>query len=465
MFTEWYVISMKNKKNIILFLLFAFIIMCSIFLFHYGNDFYWHLKTGEYIINNNKIPKTGIFSYYAISNNLTWISHEWLFEVIIYLFQNLFSNYGAIVYIIFSLIILSFLLWKLNQENFIKYPFYAIIWAVISMLIFTNKTLPRPHLISYILFAVTILIAFEIQKGKSNKIIFLIPIISILWSNIHGGSSNLSYIIYGIFLLDSIRRKDKELSKKYLTTLVLSLLFIMINPHGIKMIFYPYQNMTYKVMLSCIDEWQRLNIFSIDGIFYLLFIISIIYILFKNRKQVSLLTILLISIFTLLAIKSTRFMPYLLIVSTSIIPNYFQISKFKIDIIPIFIFVVLVFIILTITIVIPQANNSFKRISDDMIQYLKEKENLVLYNSYNLGGYLIYKDISVFIDSRADIYINCNFSDVCQIEKGYQPNLLEKYNFNTLIIENKSGAYSYLKNNDNYELYMQDKNNSLFIRK
>lgn len=457
--------DMKNKKNIILFLTFTFIIMCSIFLFSYGNDFYWHLKTGEYIINNKKIPHTGIFSYYAISNNLTWISHEWLFEVIIYLYQNLFSNYGAIIYIIFSLIILSFLLWKLNQENFIKYPFYTVIWAVVSMLILANKILPRPHLISYILFAVTILIAFQIQKGKSNKKIFLVPIISILWSNIHGGSSNLSYIIYGIFLLDSIRRKDKELSKKYLTTLVLSLLFIVINPHGIKMIFYPYQNMTYKVMLSCIDEWQRLNIFSIDGIFYLLFIISIIYILFKNRKQVSLLTILLISIFTLLAIKSTRFMPYLLIVSTSIIPNYFQISKFKIDIIPIFIFVVLVFIILTITIVIPQVNNSFKRISDDMIQYLKEKENLVLYNSYNLGGYLIYKDISVFIDSRADIYINCNFSDVCQIEKGYQPNLLEKYNFNTLIIENKSGAYSYLKNNDNYELYMQDKNNSLFIRK
>lgn len=457
--------DMKNKKNIILFLTFTFIIMCSIFLFSYGNDFYWHLKTGEYIINNNKIPHIGIFSYYAMNNHLTWISHEWLFEVIIYLYKNLFSNYGAIIYIIFSLIIFSFLLWKLNQENFIKYPFYTVIWAVVSMLILANKILPRPHLISYTLFAVTILIAFQIQKGKSNKIIFLIPIISILWSNIHGGSSNLSYIIYGIFLLDSIRRKDKELSKKYLTTLVLSLLFIMINPHGIKMIFYPYQNMTYKVMLSCIDEWQRLNIFSIDGIFYLLFIISIIYILFKNRKELSLLTILLISIFTLLAIKSTRFMPYLLIVSTSIIPNYFQISKFKIDIIPIFIFVVLVFIILTITIVIPQVNNSFKRISDDMIQYLKEKENLVLYNSYNLGGYLIYKDISVFIDSRADIYINCNFSDVCQIEKGYQPNLLEKYNFNTLIIENKSGAYSYLKNNDNYELYMQDKNNSLFIRK
>lgn len=458
-------INIKNKKGVTLFLTFTIIIMCSIFLFNYGNDFYWHLKTGEYIINSKKIPNIGIFSYYAINNNLTWTSHEWLFEVIIYLYKSVFYQYGAIIYIILSLVILSFILWRLNQESFIKYPFYTVIWAIISMLILANKILPRPHLISYILFAATILIAFQIRKKENNKIIFLIPIISILWSNIHGGSSNLSYIIYGIFLLDSITKKDKNLSLKYFLMIVLSLSSIILNPHEIKMILYPYQNMTYKVMLTCIDEWQKLNIFSIDGIFYLLFIISIIYILFKNKRKVDLLSVLLIGSFTLLAIKSTRFMPYLLIVATSIIPSYFQISKFKIDIIPIFLFIILIFLLLTTTIVIPKVDNSFKRISDNMIQYLKEKENLVLYNSYNLGGYLIYKDIPVFIDSRADIYINCNFSDVCQIEKGYQPNLLEKYNFNTLIIENKSGAYSYLKNNDNYELYMQDKNNSLFIRK
>lgn len=456
---------MKDNKNRTLFFTFTLIIMCSIFLFNYGNDFYWHLKTGEYIINNWKIPHTGIFSYYAVNNSLSWISHEWLFELIIFIFQTVFSTYGAIIYIITSLLIFSFILWKLNRQNFIKYPFYTIIFAVASMLILANKTLPRPHLISYILFALTIFVAFETRKNKSNKIILLTPIISVLWSNIHGGSSNLSYIIYIIFLLDSIRNNDKNLSVKYFIMALLSILSIMINPHGIKMIFYPYQNMTYKIMLSCIDEWQSLNILSVDGIFYLLFMITIICILFKNKKQANLLHIFLISIFVLLAIKSTRFMPYLLIVATSIIPNYFQTSKFKVDIAPIFISVILIFITLTTTIVIPNVNNSFKIISDDMINYLQKKENLVLYNSYNLGGYLIYKDIPVFIDSRADIYIDCNFSDVCQIEKGYQPDLLEKYNFNTLIIENKSGAYSYLKNNNNYELYIQDDNNSLFIRK
>ena len=107
------------------------------------------------------------------------------------------------------------------------------------MLIFANKALPRPHLMSYILFAITVYLAFKIQKNKNTKIIFLTPIISILWSNIHGGSSNLSYIIYGIFLLDSIKKKDKDLSFKYFLMIVLSLLSIILNPHGVKMILYP----------------------------------------------------------------------------------------------------------------------------------------------------------------------------------------------------------------------------------
>ena len=48
-----------------------------------GNDYWWHFKIGEYITNTGEIPKTGVFSWYAIENNLKWISHEWGFEYIL----------------------------------------------------------------------------------------------------------------------------------------------------------------------------------------------------------------------------------------------------------------------------------------------------------------------------------------------------------------------------------------------
>lgn len=86
------------KENKLLFFIFILIFMLSLFFFNYGNDFYWHIKVGEYIINNNKIPYIDIFSWYANSNSLSWISHEWLFEVIIYLYSIVFSKFGSFLY-------------------------------------------------------------------------------------------------------------------------------------------------------------------------------------------------------------------------------------------------------------------------------------------------------------------------------------------------------------------------------
>lgn len=450
---------MKKHKNI-LFLTFIIIISMSVFLFDYGNDFYWHIKAGEYIINNKHIPITDIFSWYASKNQLIWIAHEWLFEIIIYLFNTLSSHYGSYIYILIMLIIISIIIWNLNKKHFLEKPFYTICWALCGTLIFANKALPRPHLFSFLFFAMTIYLAYNTLKNPESKLIYFAPIISVLWSNIHGGSSNLSYIIYTIFFIYSIITKNK-IKTLYLYATITSFLAIIINPYGLKMITYPYINMTYTTMINCIDEWQSLDLFSIDGLFYLLFISNIIYIIIKNKNKVNLLEYMLLIIFTILGIRTTRFMPYLFIIASSIIPNYWFDTKIKIDMGPIFYFVLIISITANIYL-ITNINKNFIKISDQIIEYLKKKDNIILYNSYNLGGYLIYKDIPVFIDSRADIYIDSILCDACQIEKGKKTKLLEDYPFNTFLVEKKSGAYLYLKNNSKYKLLLQDKNNSLF---
>ena len=68
----------------------------------------------------------------------------------------------------------------------------------------------------------------------------------------------------------------------------------------------------------------------------------------------------------------------------------------KITIIPIF--TSLLFIISSFYLFLYQ-KPKFSLVSNEMITYLK-KEKSILYNSYELGGYLIYQDIPVFIDGR-----------------------------------------------------------------
>ena len=74
------VINLKEVQNktlvkFVIFYCFGLII----FLFlpcksMYDPDTYWHIKTGEWIVQNG-IPRVDIFSWYGINNGLKWINH------------------------------------------------------------------------------------------------------------------------------------------------------------------------------------------------------------------------------------------------------------------------------------------------------------------------------------------------------------------------------------------------------
>ncbi len=459
-----------KKRNQLLFIIFITIVTISIFLFSYGSDFFWHLKIGEYITTHQKIPFTDLFSWYGTQNHLPWISHEWLFEVILFEWFHYGKQFGIFIMILLLLIATSSILWKQNSKVFTRFPFQTILWGILGMLMFANKTMPRPHLFSYLFFALTIYICYDTYQNKQSKKIYIAPILSILWSNIHGGSSNLSYLIYSFFLLSYLNlnikyfKKDnleKTQIKKFLYAFFSSILAILINPHGIKMLFYPYLNMTYHTMITCIEEWQSLSLYTIDGWFYLLFIIGITITIVHSKKKITQIDFLLLLSFTFLGIKSTRMMPYLYIVSTSIIPKYWINNKIKITLTPVLISIVSIIILFYTTI---YQSPNFHIVSKEMITYLK-KEKTILYNSYELGGYLIYQNIPVFVDGRADLYIDTILCDVCEIEQGKGLNKLEKYPFNTFIVKRNTKLENYLSNNQQYELKYKDQQNALYILK
>lgn len=106
----------------------------------------------------------------------------------------------------------------------------------------------------------------------------------------------------------------------------------------------------------------------------------------------------------------------------------------------------------------------------EAVNYIKNNldiKQIKLFNEYNFGSYLLYNDIPVFIDSRADVYdpqFNkkeddifrdfINISDVCT---DYEEKF-EHYGITHLLIYKNSTLGKVLKNNSNYEeLYSDDK--------
>lgn len=55
-------------------------------------DYWFHMVSGNYFLETGKVPKTAIGSWWGIEQNLSWISHEWLFGVFINALTRLISQ-------------------------------------------------------------------------------------------------------------------------------------------------------------------------------------------------------------------------------------------------------------------------------------------------------------------------------------------------------------------------------------
>ena len=336
-------------------------------------------------------------------------------------------------------------------------------------IVFIHFLQARPHLITFILISLLIYILFDLYNNENSKKIYFIPLISLLWVNIHGGSSNLIYIlpilfiISGLFTFNSSKLENKRYSKKqiikYLLCIVLGFIPLLINPHGIKMIIYPYVNMANSLMISSISEWQPSNLNDIQHYIYFIIVFIIFLFLFLSKKKIRLIDFILFLSSLYLGLKSIRFWPFIYIFMSHSI--FYYINERKKD--PgtnIILLILSIICILVFVSNIPILRlKPPKIVSDKAINILKKENPKRLYNYYDYGGYLIYKDIDVFIDGRADLYSEYNYRDYLDIFylKYNYNKLLNKYNFDYFIIPRKSGLSTYLNENNKYDCIFNNK--------
>ena len=86
---------------------------------------------------------------------------------------------------------------------------------------------------------------------------------------------------------------------------------------------------------------------------------------------------------------------------------------------------------------------------------------------YDYGGELIYNDIEVFIDGRADLYSKYNYKDYLDISylEGDYVKLIDKYDFDYFLVSSDYSIATYLKYSDEFELIVKDKNIYLYKKK
>lgn len=441
---------------VLLFISFAFFLTL---FFCRDSDYFWHIKAGESILEHG-ILTHDVFSWVLLGKK--WMSHEWLFEVFLAFLKAFFGVYHPVIYVFCSLVLLFLILFFTNKKNYLRNIPFSLIW-IIFFLIFVGFIQARPHLISFSLFAITIYLLYDLYRDESSKKIYFLPLITILWANVHGGSSNLPYLFCFIFLfcglfqfrfskIEAMRLSKKQLIR-YFCIMILCMICTCFNPHGIDMFFYPYVNILNTTMLSNISEWQPTVLSNVSHYPYFILLVALIFSLLFSKKKIQWIDFVLLCVVAFLGLKSIRFWPYTYIVSTYFIFSYIPEMKIVRGTNICLIGLVFLFFCLFVTqkdMILTSIQK--ERYDSRFIQIIKEENPQRLFNMYDDGGELIYHDILVFIDGRADLYSNYNYEDylsISNLEKNTS-NLIEKYHFDYFLVHKSYPIYTYLKNNDRY---------------
>ena len=432
-----------------------------------GDDFWWHVKVGEWIWKHHSVPTMGIFSWYAIQEKLNWFAHEWLSGFVLYGFREFFGDYGYIAYILPCFVCIFLLLygycWRMLLQNYAAF----LLWAVLGFFYEGKVALARPHMLGLCFFTAYLIILEKIDKNRQGKKwIYLVPVLACLWANCHGGSANLLYILPVIFLLSGCRKNKflkikfrkykKEQIKAYLFCILSGIAGICINPRGIELLLYPY---TYSNdSTKYIQEWMSPAFKGNADIFVLLILIALVWIL--TEKQIQAKDLLLGGAFIVLTLMSIRFVAWLYIAATVSVVPYIkrQPGLRKHDSLQLMVTV----FSLVLLIALPFQKTE-KEINAEAVYVIKNEKYGKLYNSYHLGDCLIYEDIEVFFDGRSDLYypdgsledgILLNQRESSDKKKR---NIIKKYGFDFFVTEPDSGLKEYLgRHKRNYKLVYKD---------
>lgn len=461
-----------------------------------GNDFWWHIKAGEWIVENGRIPTTDIFSWYGMEQGISWTAHEWLSEVIFYFIYSVGGEEGVFFWcLLVSVLLTGLMMWQVKEylfKNLLLSGIFFLLFAVLTSMFMYG----RPHLFSYFLLFFELKILYGFIDNPNSKAIFFVPVIGCLWSNLHGGSANMAYILCVFFLICSTfemnygrvcseKLEQKHLMKLGMVTLMTIGLFF-VNPIGLKVFLYPYVHFTDLISMSVISEWQAPDV-KVFGNLILYFVpIGLMTIgLFVKEKKIKLIDILIMLFFLYLFFRSSRFIMLWYIVACFYAFKYMPecpIKEFKNKAEKYLVFVCLIVLLLPLGLCIKNIFSIEKReyvskvMSQEAIEVVKEQKPSRLFNDYNLGEYLIYNEIPVFFDARADLYSQQHImEDGISLMLLRQANseshktfvdvekMIMMYGFDGILILKNRPLYAYLvSHNNEYECVYEDENIGYF---
>jgi hypothetical protein len=205
-------------------------------------DLFWHLRTGQWIVENRAIPHTDMYSFSR--SGLEWIDSQWLFQTILYGFFFVFGEAGINLLVMTVTAGLAALLMAAPVDPVPKE--WRAAAGVLVLLAINPRVYPRPELLSCLYLAS---LFFFLERTREGGWRWLGPVILIQW--LFANSEGLWPIGVGIIAAYGLARawidfRDRRLSEwrrrlsPWAATLTAGVLVNLFQPYGLRGFIFPF---------------------------------------------------------------------------------------------------------------------------------------------------------------------------------------------------------------------------------
>jgi hypothetical protein len=449
-------------------------------------DLWWHLRTGQWIVENGHIPHTDVFSFTRAG--YPWISHEWLSEVAFY---EIWKHIGAAGLIIFAAIVTSagfaFLYLRCPGKSY-----WAAAATALGALVAAPSWGVRPQMFTFTLAS---LLLWLIERGEQRpKLLFWIPPLFLLWLNLHAGFAlgPALLLAYGIGLILETATGNtpwpqvRPIVLRVLLLLLACLALVPLNPSGAQLYRYPFDTLRSPGMRSFIVEWFSPNFH--DWLYrpLLLAWLLLLTALASSRSRLKGRVLVPLMLVSVAALDAVRHIPLFVLVAIPVIaaalpgnrePEAISerlpvVSRFR----PLFNGAVLILLAVLalvkwVGLIRNQATHEAELFPQKAVAFLQAGEypkRVFVY--YDWGGYAIWKlypKYQVFVDGRADLYgddLMHQFSTAAQLRTGWR-DVLDNWKVDAVLVPSSSALAQALLLDANWRVEVKDPKQILLLRK
>ncbi|HXY48061.1 MAG TPA: hypothetical protein VEI01_01330 [Terriglobales bacterium] len=412
-------------------------------------DVWWHLKTGQLIVEDHAVPRTDPFSF--TRQGQRWVTHEWLSEVLIY------GTYAAAgwpgLIVVFGLLTTaSFVFLYLRCAGQPYAAGLVVVWAAFAC----RPTWGiRPQTLSMLLASIVL----WLLDRREQQLFWIVPLI-LLWANLHAGYALgialLGLVLVGAWLEDVLgaQPRDELRTRTLAKVLALSLLVVAVNPNGLRLYLYPFQTLASQAMQGHIAEWFSPNFHQAEYGPFLFMLLGLLVVASQAPDGLRPRELPMMCAAAFGALIAVRNIPIFVLVAGPAIASgasrFFGKLSQPARVRPRGLALGLHLAILagvgafvysqTARVIRRQPATEARHFPAAAASFVLEQQPLgPIFNYYNWGGYLIwrlYPRYRVFIDGRADVYgdtVMRQFSETYALEGDWE-SPLDRWQINAVIV-------------------------------